>query len=398
MTDKTGVDAVMHAVTELRGELEKKSADFGKINKIETFLNEQEAKNQDTLKQLNLAVSAQEELKSKLTELEKAASRPGNGADQDEVKAKHKAEIKAVSRALAYGVQHLSAEEVKYLRTDKDSEGGYTTNPEFFADMIKQITEISPIRQIANVRTIGRGRVNMPVRSALPTVTREGEGLGATASTNSTYGLESVPVYRYTAYSDMTREVLTDPDVDMFAQLNQDYNEAFAAAEGLDFVKGNGVKRAEGIMTNANVAQFVTGVADQVTIDSVIALTGEVKTGYNPTFLMNRKTVANLRVKKGGDGQYIWNAGNIAAGIPNTLAGYAYVETPDMDDVAANAFPIAFGDFRKGYMIVDRMGMDFIRDEVTQAVLGIVRIVAMKRVGGQVVLPEAIKKLKVAVS
>jgi HK97 family phage major capsid protein len=392
----TDFSTVMNAVELLRSEVEKKSVDKDKVVRIETFLNDQEAKNQELVNKNAAIEAANIELKARLDTFEKLMSRPANTVTGKEEAIQ--AERKALEQFIRVGVNGMSADELKYFRTDKDSDGGYTTQPEFVRDVIKQLTEISPIRQIATVRSIGRGRLNRPVRTALPTVTREGEGLGATSDTQSTYGLESVPVYRYTAYMDMTIESLSDPDVDLLAEATSDFNEAFAQAEGFDFVKGNAVKRPEGFMTNANVAQVVTGVADQVTVDAVITLTGEVKTGYAPVFTMNRKTVANLRTKKGGDGQYIWNAGNIAAGIPNTLAGYGYVEVPDMDDIAANAFPIAFGDFRRGYMIVDRLSMGFIRDDVTQATSGKVRFVAMKRTGGQVILPEAIKKLKVAVS
>jgi len=86
----------------------------------------------------------------------------------------------------------------------------------------------------------------------------------------------------------------------------------------------------------------------------------------------------------------------IIAGVPNTILGYPYVETPDMPDVAANAKAVAFGDFRRGYMIVDRVSLAVLRDPFTQATSGNVRYVARRRVGGQVIMAEAIRLQVVA--
>ena len=98
---------------------------------------------------------------------------------------------------------------------------------------------------------------------------------------------------------------------------------------------------------------------------------------------------------KDADKNYIWRPG-LAEGIPNTILGQPYLEMPDMPDEAANATPIAFGDFRRAYLLVDRMQMSMLRDPFTRATQGQVKFLARRRVGGQVVLAEAIRKLKVA--
>jgi HK97 family phage major capsid protein len=82
---------------------------------------------------------------------------------------------------------------------------------------------------------------------------------------------------------------------------------------------------------------------------------------------------------------------SLIAGVPNTILGYPYVEAADMPDVAAAAKPVIFGDFRRGYMIVDRVSLAVLRDPFTQATSGNVRYVARRRVGGQVVMPEAMR-------
>ena len=80
----------------------------------------------------------------------------------------------------------------------------------------------------------------------------------------------------------------------------------------------------------------------------------------------------------------------LTSGVPNTILGYPYVEMPDMPDVGSSAKPVAFGDFSRGYMIVDRVALSVLRDPFTQATSGNVRYIARRRHGGQVILPEAI--------
>jgi HK97 family phage major capsid protein len=120
-----------------------------------------------------------------------------------------------------------------------------------------------------------------------------------------------------------------------------------------------------------------------------------LKTAYakNAVWTMNRATIGAVRKLKDSTGRYIWVPG-VANAAPNTILDASYVELPDMPDVAAGAFPIAFGDFQKGYRIVDRVLISVLRDPFTQADNGMVKFLARKRVGGAVVLGEAIAKLK----
>jgi len=128
-------------------------------------------------------------------------------------------------------------------------------------------------------------------------------------------------------------------------------------------------------------------------------LVHSIKADYarSGTFVFNRSTLAAIRKLKDTAGQYVFQAGmTLTGGVTNTILGYPYVEATDMPDVGANNFPIAFGDFRRAYMIVDRINLAVLRDPFTQATTGNVRYVARKRTGGQVILAEAIVKQKVS--
>jgi HK97 family phage major capsid protein len=388
MTDFTP-QKVMEAVNELMVAHKSKDAlDAEKARKIEGFLTEQEKKNQDLVKELAEQKKANLEVEEKLASLEKSLSRPDVKGDE---KVQLAAEVKAAGNYLRGAT--LTAEEMKYLRTDKDTDGGYLVEGELYKEILKNITEISPMRNIARVRTTRTKKGMVPRRSALMTAYWTAEGKQGTAS-NSNYAREDIYLNKITALAEVTLEEISDASFDIEMLVQQDAAEEIAAKEGTAFVTGSGINKPEGFVNTTIITPRNSGVADDITIDSIISLTGDLKTGYNPVFAMNRTTIANLRTKKAGDGHYLWVAGNVAAGVPNTLCGFNYVEVPDMADIAANAVPVAFGDFARGYMIVDKPGVIFIRDQYSLSDYGKVRLVVHKRTGGGIVLPEAIKLLK----
>lgn len=371
-----------------------KSADaLEKVAKIEKFLNEQEEKSQKIFLENARLEGELKSTQERLASLEKTASRPDFKGDRADTL---KLEVKALEKVLFMGKPDLTADEQKGLTTLQDADGGYLVPEELDRSLIKNITEISPMRSVATVRTIRSKAVAFPKRTSIMTAYWTDEGQEGTKS-NSKYGQEMIPLNRISARIETTGEALADSILDLESLVNQDAAEEMARLEGLAFVKGTGVLQPQGFSNSVTQGGARnSGVADDITVDSILLMAGDLKTGYNPTYAMNRTTMAQLRVKKAGDGHYLWVAGNIAAGVPNTINGYGYVEMPDMDDIAANAYPIAFADFRQSYMIVDRAGTVVIRDIYSQSNAHKVNLVFHKRVGGGLVKSESIKLLKCA--
>jgi HK97 family phage major capsid protein len=196
--------------------------------------------------------------------------------------------------------------------------------------------------------------------------------------------------------------MMEDSEFNLDEELSQEFSEQFAVTEGAALVNGDGAGKPEGLLQHADVAETVSGSAGSIAdasgqANGLIDLYHGLKTAYalRGTWLLNRATLGEARKLKDGQNNYIWQPG-LASGIPNTILGQPYVEIPDMPDVAANASPIVFGDIRRGYTIVDRINLSVLRDPFTQATSGNVRFIARRRVGGQVVLAEAIRKLKVS--
>lgn len=392
MSEEIKASDVMTAVKELREEMEKKSPDLGKIELIEKALETQEAKNQEFVTEVKAREKQETELKERIEVMESELAR---GSHQQNKDYKQSEAYKALNHFVKNGAYSLDMEQKALLRTDSDVQGGYLVMSEMDNAITKKITEISPIRSIARVRTIGSKSLSVPVRDTIPASAYEGEAELGTDDT-ATYQNETLTAFRQTVTIPITMDMLMDSSFNMESEMMSDGAESFAQGEGAKFVSGTGFKQPTGFLVDSRVvasaresaASGVIGFAD------VMNLTGDLKTGYNPVYVLNRRTLAYLRTLVGTDGHPIWMPG-MNGGVTNTINGFSYIIANDMPDVASNALAIAFGDFARGYTIVDRTGMAVIRDEVTQKRKAIVEFTLQRWNTGQVVLPEAIKLLKV---
>jgi HK97 family phage major capsid protein len=328
--------------------------------------------------------------------METAMKRPDAGYSSEQIDLT----AKSFEKLLRKGKESLDEMELKTLTVSNDTSGGYLAPPEYVREIIKKVTEISPIRSIARIRNTTNRSVQMPTRTGTFSASWTSEIGTRSESTGLTYGLEEIAAHELYALVDISEQDVEDPVFNMQDELSNEFAEQFAKAEGTSFVNGTAQGQPEGFMVNGSVAETNSGNGTALTIDGLIDLYSAVKTDYarNGTFVMNRGTLGKIRqLNTGTGGSYVFQAGfSLQVGVPNTILGQPYVEATDMPDVGAGAYPVAFGDFRRGYAIVDRIALSILRDPYTQANTGSIRYIARKRVGGQVVLAEAIRKQKVS--
>lgn len=428
---KKAVDGLMGAFDEFKksnddrlAEIEKKgSADVvlrDRVERIGSALDKFEDLNQKltlSQQQAKAAADGADEVKERLDKLETAIKRSAGAGQSDkriELKTLVNNWARAVVDANTKGVVNLSAEqqktlekvtaEVKALNVGTDTAGGYLAPTEYVREIIKGVTEISPARSIVRVRQTAMKSIEIPKRTGQFAAVWVAEQGQKNETTGLSYGLEEIPCHELYALIDVTNQMLEDSAFDMEAEIRSEASEQFAVAEGAAVVAGSGSGKPEGFMANATVGETVSGSAATVADadgqgNGLITLFHDLKTAYsaNATWTMNRKTLGSVRKLKDGDKNYVWMPG-LAQGIPNTILGAPYVEMPDMPNEGAGLYPIAFGDFRRAYTLVDRIVMEMLRDPYTQATTGKIRFIFRRRLGGQVTLAEAIRKLKCATS
>ena len=297
--------------------------------------------------------------------------------------------------------------EEKALSIGSPGDGGYLVPSETETDILTRLTAISPIRAIASVRQVSSTVYRRPVTLSGPAVGWVAETAARPETNSQTIDLIDFPTAELYAMPAATQAFLDDAAVDVGQWIADEVNAAFAEQETTAFVSGNGTNKPKGFLSETQVAEsswawnaigyIATGVdggfpasdESDVLIDLVYAL----KAGYrqNAHWVMNRRTQAAIRKLKDADGNYIWQPA-AAPGGRASLMGFPLVEAEDMPDIATDATPIAFGDFRRGYLVVDRQGVNVLRDPYSAKPY--VLFYTTKRVGGGVQDFDAIKLLR----
>jgi len=353
--------------------------------------------------------SAMTEMQASIDEVNKriqAARLGGGGGEDTPERQAYATAFNSFFRSGA-GQDELKALAIKaQLTRQSDPDGGYVVTPEIDKAIDRVLSTTSAMRQLATVRPTGAAtyKKRVGVGGAGAGWVGENEARSETA-TPQIYELE-FPAHTLYANPEATEEMLEDADFDIAAWLADEVQITFAEQEGAVFVKGDGVKKPRGVFDYATVDDdswswgklgFVIsgGAAAIPNADCLIKLTTALKQGFRPnaSWLMNRKTEGAVRLLKDGEDNYLWRPG-LEAGKPATLLGYGVAVDDNVADVGAGAFPLAFGDFRRGYLIVDRRGVRVLRNPYKNE--GFVTFYTTKRVGGGVSHFEAIKLLKIA--
>ncbi|MBU4529716.1 MAG: phage major capsid protein [Hoeflea sp.] len=377
----------------LAHKLETKSATDNPVDEVKAAL----AALAESVAEVKAKAANDNGLAGRIAELETKLARPaiiGKAANDNEPTP----ERKAFEGFLRYGAERMPADEVKSLVVADDTRGGYLAPAELSTEILKGIVEFSPVRQAARVGSTSRGSVILPKRTGTPTANWVGETETRT-ETESAYGQVEIPVHEMAAYVDVSVQLLEDAAVNVESEVASDLAEEFGRLEGVALVSGNGVKKPTGIMAAAGVTDVASGHATLITADSLITLMYDLPAYYRNkgVWMANGTTIAAIRKLKDTTNNYLWQP-SYQAGQPETLLGRPIVEAVDMDDIGAGEFPILFGDVNRAYRVYDRVAMSMLRDPYTQATTGKVRFHARRRVGADLVMAEALRKLRVAES
>jgi HK97 family phage major capsid protein len=349
-------------------------------------------------------------MESAFTDLAKKANRPGAGSfSSDPGDQEHK---NAFLSYLRTGRDTELKRESKGMEIGSDPDGGYLVPKFIDTEISKALAELSPMREICRVVKVESGDFSM-LHSA------GGTGYAWVGETEerpktATPRLMEIkpPIGEIYAMPPVTQRLLDDAGFDLEGWLIDELTEVFGAGEGAAFTAGNGINKPRGFLTydientadgtRADTAlQYVASGASGAFAstnpsDKLISLVHSLKPRYRKeaSWVMNTNTLEQIRAMKNTTGDYIWRAG-LEAGQPDTLLGYPVYEDENMPDVSANSLSIAFGNFMRGYTIVDR-NSSMLRDPFTAKPH--VLFYTTRRVGGAVRDFRAIKLMKFAAS
>lgn len=361
----------------------------------------------EKLSKLDAVLSENQEIKRDIEDLAKKSARPATGGgEHDQERKEHSQEFQKFLRKGHEG--GLRDMERKAMVGNSDPDGGYLITHEMDSAITRVLGDDVAMRRICDVRTIGGQSLKMLVNTG-------GAGAGWAGETESpsetnTPALRELEFEAHKMYAEpkATQDMLEDAYINAEGWLADEVAIAMTELEAAAFITGNGIKKPRGILSYTPVANAsyawgsigytasggASDFASSNPSDALISLIHTLKRAYRngASFLMNDLTISKIRKFK-TDGNYLWTPG-LAAGVNSTLLGYP-VETDDnMPDVGSDTYPIAFGNFQRAYVIVDRRGTSVLRDPFTAKPY--VKFYTTRRVGGGVKNFEAIKLMKIA--
>jgi len=326
------------------------------------------------------------------------------------------AEYKAAQdKYLRKGIDGLTEAEKKTINVGTSTQGGYLVGEEMEAGIDRVVQRYSAMRQVARVIPIGSASYKKLVKvTGTSGASRGGETTTPSNGTSPGWVELEFKPGTYVSEQRITSEALEDATQDVGADLEMEMGIEFAEMEGTDFISGNGVNGPRGLTDYTNVANasyswgnvgyvasghassWAASNPSDYLIDLVHALKRQYRAGAS--FLMNDATLGSIRKLKDGQGNYLWGMtkDSFMAGAVGTLLGYNVVTDDFMADIGANAYPIAFGDFKQAYYVIERKGIAVLRDPATA--FPHVRFLARRRVGGGIAKFEAVKLFKIATS
>ena len=285
-----------------------------------------------------------------------------------------------------------------------DANGGYLVPTEFEKQIVTALDDNNVVRTVANVIKTSAER-KIPVAASHVAAQWTAEN-GAYTESDPTFAQKAVDAYKETALAKVSIELLQDSMFNVESYLANEFGRAFGILEEEAFCVGTGTGQPTGIFNAYSSGSPVGGEINvttssvgKIVADDLITLIYALKAAYrkNAKFLMKDSTVADIRkLKDPTTGAYLWQP-TLQMGQPDKLLGYDLLTTAYAPAVAADALPVAFGDFHS-YWIADRSGITIQRLNELYSTNGQVGFIATKRCDGKTILHEGIQLLKVKAS
>ena len=318
----------------------------------------------------------------------------GNLADDDEPKGrKSKAYKKNFWDAMR--MKHISPSVLDALEIGTDSEGGYLVPDEFERTLVEALEGENIFRKLAHIINTSSGDRKIPVVASKGTASWVDEE-GAITESDDAFSQVTIGAYKLGTLIKVSNELLNDSVFNLEQYISKEFARRIGTKEEDAFFNGDGAGKPTGILNTTGGAEIgvTASSATAITADEIIDLFYALNAPYrkNAVWVLNDATVKAVRKLKDGNGNYLWQPA-LTANTPDMLLGRPVFTSSYVPTVAAGAKVIAFGDF-KYYWIADRQGRNFKKLSELYATTDQTGFVATQRVDGKLILPEAIKVLK----
>lgn len=368
-------------------------------------------------KQQELIAASEAATKSRLDAVETLAARPNPGKQDgvDPEEAKQMERFITLLRKGEKGANPIAQLQLESKATtgsvDSDPDGGYLVPPTWANRMIQRSFETTPMRQLCTIMTTTGDDIEFPNDVVDVDANWVGEKAARVQTKSIKPGKIRIPVHEVYAFPKLTQKLLDDNAFNLEAYLSNRITDKISRVENNAFIIGTGNGQPTGFLNYStdtaadetrswNKLQYKpTGASGAFVAaasspgDCLIDLVQMLKVAYlgGASWLMPRAVIGLVRELKNSVGGYLWQP-NYQIGVPSTLLEYPVTIAPDMPVVAANSYSAAFGNFKEGYTILDRMGIRLLRDPYSDKPN--IGFYFTKRTGGDVVNFDAIKLLK----
>lgn len=386
------------------------------LNQKFTEFKEKNDKRLDAVEQEKSALAGQvDTLNGKLTELDglktsleeelKAIKRPGGGTQTKEASEHKEAFMQFVRKGKDDGLRDL---ERKALQIGVDEDGGYAVPEELDRNIIELLKDEVVMRQESNVISIGGSNYKKLVNLGGTASGWVGETEERPATAGSKLGEITPFMGEIYGNPQATQMMLDDVFFNAESWINSELALEFSEQEEKAFTSGNGTKKPKGFLAYDSTLEkdadrafgklqhILSGATGGITADAIIQMVYTLRKVHRSgaKFMMNNNSLFKIRILKDSEGNYLWRPG-LELNQPSMLAGYGIAENEQMPDIAADAKAIAFGNFKRGYTIIDRIGTRILRDPYTNKPF--VGFYTTKRTGGMLVDSQAIKLMQIGV-
>jgi len=371
---------------------------------------------------------------AEIKELKKLMNRPGTIVGFDSPEEKAKASKGAFNKALKRGWASLSGDEKKFVRHDEDfgiasgekighgqeveakalygvdnTTGGFLTVPEYVNELIEAIVLVSDMHDLVNVRMTANPYVKIPKRVQTASAARVVEQATRNETQNPKFGMVQVFPYESYALTLVSRTDMDDSELDLGSFVMQEFSTQFAKLEGYEIINGQGAgaNQCLGFLNDPNMTgsaysgsgggngYITSSSAGTFTYQDLVTNVHSLKTGYRKGagWVFTTETLGAIRKLTDSQNRPLW--GPMGSELPGQLLGYPYFEMPDMPQVAASAFAIAFGNWKQAYTLVIRKQVSIQVLQERYADQNALGYLGYYRFGGNTTLTEAVRCMKI---